>query len=197
MSPRIPPEIAAEVGELFDQTAADLFVFARTLLRDVDRGYAEDLVQTTFQEAALSWEQLATRDHEGRRRWLFTVLRNKAIDSWRRNKRQQPWADPPDRADPAAAPGHQALCRIALLKCWAAIAQMPATRREVARLRWYREWKTQEIADHIGIAQTTVRGHLKAARDELVTQFGAEVPFLDIAEDDASGADLGREDGKA
>lgn len=192
MSPRIPPEIAAQVGELFDLTAADLFVFARTL-PNVDRMYAEDLVQTTFHEAALSWEQIATRDLEGRRKWLFSVLRNKAIDTWRRNKRQQPEADPPERADPTAVPGNQALGRIALLKCWSAITQMPATRREVAYLRWYREWTTSEIAECMGIAPTTVRGHVKMARDELFAQVGAEVPFLDDAEDDESGPDLGWE----
>lgn len=192
MSPRIPPEIAAEVGELFNVTAADLFVYALPLTHG-DRMTAEDLVQATFHEAARSWEQLATRDLEGRRRWLFFVLRNKATDVWRRNRRQQPWADPPEGADPRAAPGNQALCRMALLKCWAAITQMPPTRRKVAYLRWYREWSTREIAERMGITGTTVRGHLKMARDELVAQVGADVPFLETAEDEARGPDLGRE----
>lgn len=47
------------------------------------------------------------QDLEGRRR-LFTVLRNKAIDEWRKNRRQRPSADLSKSGHPAAEPFNQA-----------------------------------------------------------------------------------------
>ncbi|GAA3693833.1 hypothetical protein GCM10022224_069140 [Nonomuraea antimicrobica] len=103
MTARIPPEIADQVGRLYVQAASALFRYA-CKLPQVDRAHAEDLVHIAFQEAALCWDELAARDLEGRRRWLFAVLRNKAIDEWRRNRRQQPCADLPEPVHPAAEP---------------------------------------------------------------------------------------------
>lgn len=82
-SRRIPPEVWDEVGGLYRAEAARLLGYACTV-PGVSRSDADDLVQMTFQDAAIAWErQLSLLDHEARRRWLFRVLRNKAIDQWR------------------------------------------------------------------------------------------------------------------
>ncbi|MES9536664.1 sigma-70 family RNA polymerase sigma factor [Actinomadura sp. NPDC000600] len=193
MTVPIPPEVADQVGELYVETASDLLGYARTLPQ-VDRAHAEDLVHMAFQEAALCWRKLAGRDLEGRRRWLFTVLRNKAIDEWRKNRRQHPSADLAGFGRPAAEPFNQVLSALALQRCWLAIEQMPPMRQKVAFLRWSEEWSTGEIAEWLGIAPASVRGHLKVARDGLVEQVGSDIPFLDDPEDiDDSGDDLGKE----
>ncbi|REF00793.1 RNA polymerase sigma factor [Thermomonospora umbrina] len=191
MTARIPPEHADEVGKLYLQVAPALFGYACTLPQ-VDRARAEDLVQMAFQEAAVCWVRLAALDVEGRRRWLFTVLRNKAIDEWRRNGRVRPHADPAAYGGhPAAEPFTQVLSALVLQRCWSAIERMPPIRQRVAFLRWNEEWSTAEIADWLGIASATVRGHLKVARDELVVQVGSAVPFLNDPED--TGDELGEE----
>ncbi|WP_433462657.1 RNA polymerase sigma factor [Spirillospora sp. CA-128828] len=193
MTGAIPPEHADEVGKLYVQTAQALFGYACTLPQ-VDPARAEDLVQVAFQEAAVCWDKLAALDAERRRQWLFRVVRNKAIDEWRRNRRVQPDADPAEHGHPAAEPFSQVLSTLALRKCWSAIERMPTTRQRVAFLRWNEEWSTREIADWLGVASATVRWHLKIARDELVEQVGSAVPFLDGPEDACdSENDLGEE----
>jgi DNA-directed RNA polymerase specialized sigma24 family protein len=83
MGSRISRETAEAVGGLFRAEAAGLSGYARTL-PNVSRSDAEDLVQVTFQTAAIEWERrLYSLDPESRRRWLYRVLRNKAIDQWR------------------------------------------------------------------------------------------------------------------
>jgi RNA polymerase sigma-70 factor (ECF subfamily) len=190
---RIPPEHADEVGKLYARTAPALFGYARTLPQ-VGPARAEDLVQVAFQEAAVCWDKLAALDGERRRQWLFAVVRNKAIDEWRRDRRVQAEADPADYARPAPEPVAQVLSTLALQKCWAAIERMPPTRQRVAFLRWNEEWSTREIADWLGVASATVRWHLKIARDELVEQAGSAVPFLDGPDDTGDGGNgLGEE----
>ncbi|MFI6317611.1 RNA polymerase sigma factor [Nonomuraea sp. NPDC050556] len=170
------------MGRLYIEAAPALFRHA-CKLPQVDRAHAEDLVHITFQEAALCWEELAARDGEGRRRWLFTVLRNKAIDEWRRSRRQQPCADLPESDHPAAEPFHQVLSTLALRRCWSVIEQMPPMRKRVVFLRWNEQWSTREIALWLGITPGTVRGYIKVARDQLVEQIGSDVPFLDDPDD--------------
>ena len=184
----IPPEHAEEVGKLYVQAAPELFGYACTLPQ-VDPTRAEDLVQVAFQEAAVCWDKLGALDTERRRQWLFTVVRNKAIDEWRRNRCVEPGADPPERSRSAAEPCTQVLSTLALRNCWSAIERMPPTRQRVAFLRWNEEWSTREIADWLGIAPATVRWHLKSARDELIEQVGPAVPFLDDPGDTCDGGD--------
>ena len=47
------------------------------------------------------------------------------------------------------------------------------------------DWSSAEIAELLGISQSTVRVHLKKARDALAEEIGPEVPFDDP--DDGTG----------
>jgi RNA polymerase sigma-70 factor, ECF subfamily len=159
---RIPRETAEAVAGLFRAEAAGLFAFASTL-PNVSRSDAEDLVQVTFQAAATEWcRQLDSLDHESRRRWLYRVLRNKAIDQWRTHgSRQVP------SGQAASVPGTgqdtyvHAVSSTVLKRCWDRIAKMPEARQRIAFLRWNEEWSSPEIAEWLGISQSTVRAHLK------------------------------------
>jgi RNA polymerase sigma factor (sigma-70 family) len=166
--------------------APALFSYACTL-PGVDRPTAEDLVQETFHNAALSWDKLAGRDLVGRRQWLFKAVRNKAIDHWRRNGRCEPRPEVVEA--PIAVPdtAYRVLCATALARCWSVVEGMPPMRQKVAFLRWNEDWSAAEIAGWLGIAQATVRGHLKEARDELAIQVGAQVPFIGDPEIDGGG----------
>jgi DNA-directed RNA polymerase specialized sigma24 family protein len=76
----ISDEAADAVELLFMTEAAGLFRYAWTL-PGASHSDAEDLVQVTFYAAAAQWERLLSQlDDESRRRWLYRVLRNKAID---------------------------------------------------------------------------------------------------------------------
>ncbi len=77
---RISAEAAAEVVRLMVEESAALF---RRSLRATNGDWeeAEDLVQETFQAAALNWAKLRRWPRSRQRAWLFRVLINKAIES--------------------------------------------------------------------------------------------------------------------
>lgn len=177
MSRRISVEVAAEVERLFVDASSALVSYA-CALPGIGRPAAEDLVQEVFQDAALSWDRLACRDPQGRRRWLFRAVRNKAIDQWRKNGRCEPNSGLVESPFAVEDTAHRVLCAAALERCWSIIKEMPPMRQTVAFLRWNEDWSAAEIAEWLGIAQATVRGHLKEARDELITQVGGQVPFI-------------------
>jgi len=186
VSRRISHDIAAEVERLFVDAASALFSYACTL-PGVDRPTAEDLVQESFHDAALSWDKLAGRDLEGRRQWLFKAVRNKAIDHWRKNVRCEPSSELVELPFAVEDTAHRVLLTAALARCWSVVQGMPPVRQKVAFLRWNEDWSAAEIAGWLGIAQATVRGHLKEARDELIIQVGAQVPFIGDPEIDEGG----------
>lgn len=177
MTRRIPENNADEIALLFVAVAAELRRFASKLAQG-DYASADDLVQEVFHDAAFQWESLRNCDIDRQRAWLFSVLKNKSIDRWKADQRVNVSLDlaPPhsDRDDTH----NKALNAIILERCWMTISKMPAIRHRVAYLRWHDDWSTAEIACLLGIDQSTVRGHLKRARDELVRGVGANVVFI-------------------
>ena len=172
------------MARFFQAEAMGLFRYAHTL-PNVNRPEAEDLVQVTFQTAALEWERrLSFLDESSRRKWLYRVLRNKAIDRWRAiGSRELSSGQAAGRSGPAQETHNRALSSIVLQRCWDRIAEMPEARQRIAFLKWSEEWTSSEIADLLGISQSTVRAQLKLARDDLAAEIGPEVQFGDTGEE--------------
>jgi RNA polymerase sigma factor (sigma-70 family) len=187
---QISPETARAVTALVQDEAAALLGYACTL-PGVSLHDAEDLVQATFQTAAMDWERLLCHlDPESRRRRLFRVLKNKAIDTWRKvGSRQVPSEHLRCIPDKKHDPYRHTVSSIVLQHCWDRIAGMPMTRQKVAFLRWGEEWTSAEIADLLGISQATVRGHLKQARDELTEALGPKLTLIDSDDDMGEGVE--------
>lgn len=180
MGDRISPEAAEAVALLFREEAAGLFRYACTL-PGVHRADADDLVQATFQAAAVNWAQgLCSLSHEQRRGWLYRVLHNKAIDQWRTcGSRQVPSEQVEETTKPRQDTYLHAMWSIVLERCWDRISRMPEARQRVAFLKWRMDWSTAEIADLLGISKSTVRAHVKDARDALAEEIGPDVHFDD------------------
>jgi RNA polymerase sigma-70 factor, ECF subfamily len=159
-----------ELVELFTHAAPDLARYAQRLCGS-DRGEAEDLVQITFQEAARAWDTLGQRGPEDRRKWLYTVLRNKAVDERRKTSRVDLTPDDPGTGS-SSDPAEAAELSVALAQCWEHISRMPPQCRSVAFLAWQEQWITKEIAAHLGITPGTVRGHLHEVRKRLRAELG-------------------------
>jgi RNA polymerase sigma-70 factor, ECF subfamily len=178
---RIPEAVAGEVERLFTAVAPELFCFARKIVQG-DYAQAEDLVQEVFHDAARAWEVLGARDVGLQRAWLFKVLKNKAISRWRSDTRATVDIDldgiPCDVDDTC----DKALKSITVERCWEVVRRMPLARHRVAYLRWHEEWSTREIAQFLKIEQSTVRVHLKNARDELIAAVGLNEFFADDPE---------------
>ena len=73
----------ADPGPLIEPHIPALRRYAFALLRDRDR--ADDLVQDTLERALSRW--LLRRADGDVRAWLFTILRNQHVSSWRRDRR--------------------------------------------------------------------------------------------------------------
>jgi RNA polymerase sigma-70 factor (ECF subfamily) len=183
MAQRIPPEAAAQVARLFIEESPAVFRSALRAARG-NRSEVDDLVQEAFQAAVLSWESIGGLSADRKRAWLCRVAINKAIDGYRAGKLVQPTANL-DAAGEMPSTEHAALSRIVKERCLRVISDMPEARSRVAYLRFHEEWDTREIAEHLGIAVSTVRVHVHDARVMLEAAMGSEVQLTDDTDEKA------------
>jgi RNA polymerase sigma factor (sigma-70 family) len=124
---------------------------------------AEDSVQEAL---ARAWERLDRGDGIDRLpAWVTTVALNLArsqMRRWRSERRARDRLGPlrDDLSDAPAASGDAHAVREAL-------AALPRRQREVTVLRYYLGLDVREIADHLGIAEGTVKAMLFRARQSL------------------------------
>jgi RNA polymerase sigma-70 factor (ECF subfamily) len=174
--PKLTQGQLEQVEDLYRQEADDLYKYACSLDRASE---SWDLVQTTFHEAIRAWREVGRYGPDERRRWLRRVLKNKAIDLWRKQKMIDLTAEVPHLHSRSDDPGERAELAIALGSCWREIEQMPPMRQTVAALVWGRLWSPGRVAEHLGVSPSTVRGHLWEARKQLRATVGHLVPFID------------------
>ena len=124
---------------------------------------AEDSVQEAL---ARAWERLDRGDGIDRlAAWVTTVALNLArsqMRRWRSERRARDRLGPlrDDLSDAPAASGDAHAVREALLA-------LPRRQREVTVLRYYLGLDVREIAEHLGIAEGTVKAMLFRARQSL------------------------------
>jgi RNA polymerase sigma-70 factor (ECF subfamily) len=97
--------------------------------------------------------------------WLLTVVRNRAIDFWRRGakERQSLPGMPEDPAAPAAAEPEMELLRSEVLK---------PIHRACLVLRYAHGMTLAEVAHRTGLSEMQVKGHLQYAWQLLRTELG-------------------------
>jgi RNA polymerase sigma-70 factor, ECF subfamily len=131
---------------------------------------AEDAVQEAL---ARAWERLDRGDHIDRLpAWVTTVALNLArsqMRRWRSERRARDRLGPlrDDLSNAPAASGDAHAVREAL-------AALPRRQREVTVLRYYLGLDVREIAEHLDIAEGTVKAMLFRARRSLATALGDE-----------------------
>ncbi len=147
---------AAEVEFLVIRVADDLY---RRAVRDMqgDRAAAEDLVQEVFHAAVRSWGKIRKLPLDQQRAWLFVVLRHKFVDHSRACQRLEPAGHVPRLDRVADDVDRVALSNVVLERCWKVIQKMPPVQHRVAVLRWGENWTAKEIAEVLGMTQSTVR----------------------------------------
>jgi RNA polymerase sigma-70 factor (ECF subfamily) len=137
-----------------------LFAYLYSLLRDVSA--VRDCLQDTFLRAYLHLR-------DGRpieTAWLYRVAHNRAMDEYRR--RWPVWSageEPVQLYDPTGR----------RLEVQEALDELPALDREVLFLHCYVGFKTDEIAERLGISGAAVRQRLYRARDRFRTVYQADV----------------------
>lgn len=184
--PKLTGNQVEQIKQLYQQEAGNLYGYARSR-RWLQQSDVEDLVQTTFHEAIRAWDKVEPLGSDGRRRWLRQVLRNKAVDLWRKHHAVDPTADLSRLlSTPDDETSERVELMIALTACWREIEQMPPGRRIVAFLVWGEMWDLRRVADHLRLAESTVRGHVREARLQLRASVGHLVSFIDDEEEQES-----------
>lgn len=162
---------AAAFGELFDRHATRAWRLARSICHDAGRG--EDAVQEAFLSA---WRSRAGYDSEAGsvRSWLMTLVRNRAIDSLRREAAVQrpPLADGDYTGpDPAgASPQEQLIAQSEAAGLRAGLQRLPDAQAEVIALAYYGELSHSEIATRLRLPPGTVKGRMRLGLKKLREQ---------------------------
>ncbi|HYR91196.1 MAG TPA: sigma-70 family RNA polymerase sigma factor [Terriglobia bacterium] len=128
------------------------------------RDIAEELTAEAFLELHRHWE---TIDTERLPSWLFTVVKNRAADHWRRAELERRYfASESTRPKQAHAPtvGHGLFDNEAL----------KPVHRICLTLRYVHELSLGEIAQRLGLSEVQVKGHLQYARELLRKQLSGE-----------------------
>jgi len=128
------------------------------------RDTAADLLQETFLRLV---QQPPTTELSNVRAYLYRIARNLAIDHFRRDERRQTFPTPLDRLaglPDQAVPVDQVLDaaqRLDLLR--RAMAELPPRTREIFELNRIEGLTYAEVAQRLGISESSVQKHLARA----------------------------------
>lgn len=188
---KIPGHYAAEVAHFYEAHASWLFAHARLRTqRDQElaasKELAADLVQDTFEAAAVTWKTVRKLPEAQQRAWLRTTLAHKETDHFRRQmalRRRQP--DLHHRYQAADADTEQqALSTLALGRAAEIIQGLPARQQRIALMTWNDQMKLSEIAAELDCTVKTVAAQIREIRRKLRDGLGPYYPF---AGDDGGG----------
>ena len=139
--------------EVYRQHLNAVFRYAQRVVgrRDV----AEELTSDAF--IAL-WRAFDTIDTSQLPGWLFTVVKNRAIDYWRRSGVEQKYLAGLDM--PSVAPGRP---QHEFMDWLNSAPSLKPVHRAVLILRYVHGNERTEIAARLGLSETQVKGHLQYA----------------------------------
>lgn len=158
-------EVEAALAALVEEYASTLYRVAYSVLRN--QADAEDAVQEAFLRVLRHRESLGeVRDH---RVWLIRIVWNIVLDRKRRAKTRPETDDISELARVLPAHGLSAEQRAAAAQhhaqVLACVEQLPDKEREVLFLSAFEELSSVEIADVLGITESSVRSRLFRARN--------------------------------
>lgn len=168
----VQANVAAAFDDLYDRHAAPAWRLALSICRDAGR--AEDAVQEAFFSA---WRGRANYDGEkgSVSNWLMALVRNRSIDSVRREaaaRRPQLADGERDCPDPAGRSlQDDVIARTDADTLRTSLKHLPDAQAEVIALAFYGELSHSEIATRLRLPAGTVKGRmrlgLKKLRDQL------------------------------
>jgi RNA polymerase sigma-70 factor (ECF subfamily) len=147
---------------------AELIRYARSLVGDLPS--AEDLVQEAF-------FKLCKQEPESLRGrlvpWLFTVVRNQAMDRHRRESRwpRAPEAEAAEVAGNSPTPSASVQARDDVRNLMSLLATLPSNQREVVRLKFQNQLSYREISQLTRLSETNVGFLLHTALKTLRQRF--------------------------
>lgn len=126
------------------------------LTRVVGAVDAEDVLQRTFLDA---WRNADRYDPEHRfAGWLFTIARNRAVDTLRSRR---PQVDLTAAGDLVGEDGRETAERLAVAaEVRQAVACLPPHERDAVRLTYFEQLRQTEVADRLGVPVGTVKARV-------------------------------------
>lgn len=155
------------LGRFFDARHAILIRFALRVSHDRDEAF--DLVQEAFVRALHDIRRIPAGD-EAATAWMYRVITNLARDRYRRRRVRELAATLLGRRNKQAADPADAIVGTQSVR--SALATLPPRQRAVVALCELEGLSTKETAAALAIRETTVRWHLKQAKERLVTLLG-------------------------
>ena len=157
-----PPRIAETI---FARYGDAMFRAAHNILRE--DWAAEDAVMDALEHICAHEEEFAALPEQNARRLALRVVRNAAVDCWRRRNRREEHEIPASEevleildGEPAPADGDFGSLE-------EAVAALPDVCREAVRLRYGDGFTNREIARMLEIPESTVATRLARARELL------------------------------
>ena len=172
--PRIATGDERALGALYDRHCTISYSLALAILKEP--ADAEEAVGDTF---AQIWR--AASDFDSRRGsvpgWIATITRSRALDQLRTRKRTALMMDQASAAhdvdanlfspNPLATPDEDAESGELRVQVQMALAELPATQREVLELAYFGGLSQSEIATRLGQPLGTVKTRVRSAMDKL------------------------------
>lgn len=152
-------------GALFGHFAPRLKTYLRRL--GCEPGAVEELVQEVM---LLVWRRAETYDpiQASASTWVFTIARNKRVDSLRRE--QRPEIDPNDPVlvpDPDLAADQRVEAKESTDRLRAALKNLPPEQADLLRMAYFEDKPHSVISAEHGIPLGTVKSRLRLAMDRL------------------------------
>ena len=179
LATRVASGNTAALETLYDRHAPTVLAIALKIIGD--RATAEDVLQETF------WRVWTRADTYQAQRgtftgWLFRIVRNIAIDAYRRrNARPQLVADPEDGdplldqlADPAGDVAEKAQSNIRNRQVQIALTSLPRKQKQVLEMAYFYGMTRHEIAEATGEALGTIHTRARLALQKLRKELNKE-----------------------
>ncbi|MCR4906838.1 MAG: sigma-70 family RNA polymerase sigma factor [Clostridiales bacterium] len=157
-----PPRIAETI---FTRYGDAMFRAAYDVLRE--DWAAEDAVMDALEHICVHEEEFASLPERNARRLALRVVRNAALDRWRRRNRRAEHELPAGKAFSEIPDGEPAPTDEDFGSLEEAVAALPDVCREAVRLRYGDGFTNREIARMLEIPESTVATRLARARELL------------------------------
>lgn len=174
---RVQADDADAFAVLFDRLGARAYRVAFVLAHERTR--AEDIVQEAFLSV---WRNRAAYDPQRGAvgAWTTGIVRNRAIDSARRNGRHdRRRADEEGLDTGRQAPGGVEVTvgeRDEAARLRGVLARLPEAQRDVIALAYFGELSTTEIASELSLPLGTVKGRIRLGLEKLRAEVDDELP---------------------